>query len=817
MLRFWHGVYKAFALPFRPFTDLLKPQHLRRTTKPLIHSFSTSLCHHILGYKSPHFTQPSPTASSVRIMRPEDDHDHIDYTQANAHEHRRLQRSQELIQTAKYSRNKVRTGFISDEEFKEFQGQDVVFDVLPSFEMYQTVQNRAQVFLGPSPDYFGSEMGAERSDISASTSTTPRTTSESTISPAPTARESISSYSTVSSHPMDRMTGLVRNVVDNTHKLPNMPIHPKVTVEIHVTKSVPIPGEKPEKESMLKEYTSGDGVYGYVIIANQSNERVAFDMFNIRLEGVTSVVDTQTKKIYNKRFLNMLDMNASWTFACISPSNNVRYEPFMIDWDGSTIGISNERILEPKTNYKKFFYFKVPYTLLDNSCRHQQELHTLLPPSFGINRYNDKGKNANITINPALHYGHNGTRGSPVLTKDLSNGSLSVNYSIHASLIGSHPNLRDEFGESELAVMRTEQHALRFIPFGFSMSLFSSRKALDTLKRVIESSFLNAERFLKLQQELTVEEVTRLDMAIKEQQLQIGEWQRQYGEKDAHSFPLRNDKMAAPDFSKIETSVAFVGSERSLFGRKPSSEGGMVHITTRVPKDGLQYVSPPLIRRVNQVSTLNETGMQNIDTLTNTLSMNEKRVLTDLDFELQFKPSTLTKNAPEISLIKSSLLAVNIYSNSAIPIKLSSDILLGRGDGLKEMKTEFSEYYEKMQSLAQVFKEKGHDLSRYVDRSTQEDIKAMKEMKSDVFTLNVLKNKLAETSSWKKGEEGWTKRIKLSLEYHDDITETLVPNFQTCLLTRLYCIQVDFKFRHCEEVAQVRVPIRLRWFDNELA
>jgi hypothetical protein len=603
------------------------------------------------------------------------------------------------------------------------------------------------------------------------------------------------------------------------HKLPSMPVHPHVTVEIHITKSAPQPLEKPEAESMLKEYTSGDAVHGYVIISNRSSSPVPFHMFNMTLEGVTSVVDTATRKIHNKRFLNMVDMNASWTFGCISPSTNVRYEAGTKDWDGCTIGFNNKRILEPKTKYKKFFFFKVPYTLLDNICHHQQELHTLLPPSFGIDRYNNKGKYSTIAVNPALHYGHNGTRGSPVLTKDLSNGNLSVSYSVNAVLIGSHPTLRDDTGQPELAVMRSEQYALRFIPFGFSMSLFSSKRALDTLKQVVQSSFNNAERFLKLNEEGSEEEVKKLDYDIKMQQLHIGEWIKHNGEKCAQSFPLRNEKSATPDFSKIETTMAYVAQQKkTLFGKgKQLNESGVVHITTRVPKDGLPYVSPPLIRKVNQVSKLNELGMQNIDTLTNTLSMNEKKKLTDLEFQLKFNPSYMSSSQqpPEIAQITSSLLVVNIYSKSAIPIKLSSDILLGQSDGLQEMKSEFEKYSETFEQLQHRFLEKGFDINRYVDRYTQEDIKAMKEMKSDMFKLPVLKNKLDHSGQWSKENGEWVKDIKLSLDYHDDITETLVPNFQSCLLSRIYCIQVDFKFKHCSQIASVRVPIRLRWFDND--
>jgi hypothetical protein len=116
----------------------------------------------------------------------------------------------------------------------------------------------------------------------------------------------------------------------------------------------------------------------------------------------------------------MLDMNASWIFGWVSPSTNIRYKSGTKDWDGCVLEFDNRSILEPNTNYKKFFFFKVPYTILDNTCRHQQELHTLLPPSFGIDRYTNCGELSTITVNSTFHYGHNGTHVSPILKKDLS-------------------------------------------------------------------------------------------------------------------------------------------------------------------------------------------------------------------------------------------------------------------------------------------------------------------------------------------------------------------------------------------------------------
>jgi hypothetical protein len=211
----------------------------------------------------------------------EEDYDKVDYTQANAAESGRSERSE----TAKYSRDKVRTEFITDEEYTEFKGQDIVFDVLPSFEMYQSVQNRSEcIATSHPPDYFGATTCSP-----SSPSLNPSTIS---FASASHSRNSVSSHS-IASTPLENVFSplgtMVRNVVDNVHKLPSVPVNPSVTVKIHITKSEPQPLERPEAEHILKEHISGDAVHGYVIISNQSSEPVPFHMFNITLEGVSHI------------------------------------------------------------------------------------------------------------------------------------------------------------------------------------------------------------------------------------------------------------------------------------------------------------------------------------------------------------------------------------------------------------------------------------------------------------------------------------------------------------------------------------------------
>lgn len=744
--------------------------------------------------------------------------DEVDYSQAQRVELKRHQRSQELLDRCNYAGEKVRMGFISPEEHNWLAGnEDVVFDVLPSFEMLRSVNHVERDPQGPLPGYDVTSIATDTTTMTSTPTETDNTPSLTTALTSPSIRNSLSWEDE-----MDTMH--IMQAMDNVHKLPTMPTDPKLTVEVHVTKCLPLPGVKPTPESMLKEYTSGDAVHGYVVISNQSDKPIKFQMFNMSLKGTVSVVDTATKKMHSKRFLNMVDMNATWTYGCISPSTNVRYEPGTTDWDGCCIGFNNDRILEPRTKYKKFFYFKVPYTLLDNTCRHQQQLHNLLPPSFGIDKYAMKGKYSRITVDKTLHYGHNGTRGSPVLTNDLSNGNKSVNYSVNATLIGIQPLTNEDNNNNNhyptLAVMKSAEYALRFIPFGFNVSLFSSVGQLKSLKQLVEASFNNAKRCLKMnQQGVTPDEIHAIDQAFKRQQLLSSSDINDGARDEKKIFPLKSSRMdnLSPNGLKVETHIKYhERQKKSLFtkSKQSLSESGDINIVTTVPQDGLPYVSPSLIRKVNKVDKLNATGLQNIDTLNTTLSKADKKVLNTLELNMSFKPSDMTTNTPELTQIESSLVVMNVYSTSAIPIKLSSDVVIN--DGITAIQTAFKEYSEQLDLLKVEMHEQGLNIDQYVAPETQQDIIAMREIKGDMFTLPVLKNKLVSSSPWTKKDNGeeYTRTIKLSLEYHDDIIETLVTNFQTCLLSRLYCIRLKFKFKNCDATGEVDVPIRLRWFDE---
>ena len=266
--------------------------------------------------------------------------------------------------------------------------------------------------------------------------------------------------------------------IDKLYTLPKRST--PVEIDIKITKHFYIPPARPEEESILKEYTTGDVIHGYCIIQNVSSQPLKFEMFYVTLEAYTSTVDKEKNKRTVKRFLRMVDLSASWSYTNIDMANGFKLSPGQIDFDNSVIGLTNSRVLEPGVKYKKFFTFKFPKQLLDVTCKQEHFAHCLLPPSFGIDKYRNNFRYAQIKVNNVLGCGHLGTKGSPILTTDFVGDSLSVNYTIDARIVG-----KDKVTH-KLNIMKEQEYNVRFVPFGFDSSLVGERESSKQVKDMIQ-------------------------------------------------------------------------------------------------------------------------------------------------------------------------------------------------------------------------------------------------------------------------------------------------------------------------------------------
>lgn len=274
-------------------------------------------------------------------------------------------------------------------------------------------------------------------------------------------------------------------VLDNIDKLPKLNNSP-IDIQVYVTKRVPQPNLPNDLETRLKMYSSGDLVNGYIIITNTSDEPVDFGLFVVTLDGTIKTTHSNPNanpadihkydKVLIKKFLKMYDLNASYGYTQIPNSAGIEYEAFTKDLhDGCELGLPNERVLRPHTKYKKFFTFKFPHKLLDNNCIHDVLPHILPPPSMGLDKTCFYNRGGTIVLNKALGYGFLNVRGTPLLTKDYSFDNISVSYTIEAKFIDklnaknqkdplSQHEINDPNSQADYVISKHSQYFLRFVP-----------------------------------------------------------------------------------------------------------------------------------------------------------------------------------------------------------------------------------------------------------------------------------------------------------------------------------------------------------------
>lgn len=701
----------------------------------------------------------------------------------------------------------------------------------------------------------------------------------------------------------------------NVEKLYSLPkISSPVDVNIKLLKKATKPYEqKPEEESILKEYTSGDIINGYAVIENRSQQPLRFEMFYVTLEGCASVIDKKNGKRTVKRFLRMVDLSASWSYSNIDLATGFQIIPGDIDHDGCVLGLNNDRFLHPGVRYKKFFTFKFPAQLLDISCKHELFSHCLVPPSFGVDKYKNHSRYNGIKTNPLLGYGHLGTKGSPILTNDLVNDNLSISYTIDARVVGKDKK------SNKLMIMREKEYNLRFIPFGFCQSLSGegdSDKQIRELEKLITDRITALEivfQRLEKGEKITAKDIHHSDLCgtiddqtnidsheILERKLNQLHVANRIDPACA-SFPLRNVKNLKRSNDTVDSEFKYTIKSKSkpalrlknsflggLYYNNDSTSAashklkcGIIMLECKIPKDGLPYIHPSLLQKTNKLENKNRHDQNNWQNLLYSLSDEEKNILDHLNIRLTCIQSNNGEPhaPPEIHSISTQLMCITCESISSIPVKMNAALLMNK-EKITEIVRKFQKHFKKSVELGKSFMENIDAITKlyenarttgsqqeirfadFINNQLINDIESLASLKVDVKTLPSIFKKqehivlavnenihpiksspLSRTSSanglspfssnpilhkdtsppssnatkqyltreWIQSDANqYDREITVKLILGDDIKETLVPTFENCLCSRMYCVRVEIKFENNLGIASIDVPVRIR-------
>ncbi|CCF56684.1 hypothetical protein KAFR_0B03880 [Kazachstania africana CBS 2517] len=670
-------------------------------------------------------------------------------------------------------------GDLGQKTLSKQDDDNVVVDVLPSFEMYNVLHRHIpQGNVDPDrhdfpPNYTeiqnqqGPYSGNNSSFVVETSADTDRasdgTNSNSndvlspfasnrlnSLNPMSTQHLSIQNTTFVDADGIDIEDDLGANeniVIDKLYTLPKTPTALDITIRL--TKRASLPPEEPEEESILKEYVSGDVIHGYCIVENKSDEPLKFEMFYVTLEGYISIIDKEKGKRTAKRFLRMVDISASWSYSTVDLGSGVKYIPGEVDFDGSILGLGNSRSLEPGVKHKKFFMFKLPGQLLDVTCKHEHFQHCLLPPSFGIDKYKDHWKYSEIKVNPVLGCGNLGTKGSPVLTYDMSSSSLSVNYTIDAKIVGKDKKTK------KLNIMKEKEYNIRVIPFGFHSELSAGERAslnqLNDLKTLIEERISALKKiFERLEKNELIQNIdihgTDISGTMTEEiELNSEEILRRKMDQlhmnnrfTSEFQEMRDYKKGMPLGRHIESELSYkIRSKNSLkknlfsgflagassSSSSPETENsdkmGIILVSTKVPETSLHYSSPSLVRKTNKFEARTKRAQENWKNLLETISDEERKGLTKLPISLVCVQSnnSAIHEPPEIQAITTELLCITARAENSIPIKLDSALLLNEEE-MQEIKKKFNDYLETIQRYNEKFEENYEKLNELYNQNS---------------------------------------------------------------------------------------------------
>ncbi|QLL34689.1 hypothetical protein HG536_0H00640 [Torulaspora globosa] len=693
--------------------------------------------------------------------------------------------------------------------------------------------------------------------------------------------------------------------IDKLYSLPRL-VTP-IEIDIRIAKHAIKPHERPEEESMLKEYTSGEIIHGYCVIENKSTQRVKFEMFYVTLEGYISVTDKQKGKRTVKRFLRMVDLSASWSYGCVDISSGIKVVPGDIDFDNTVLGLTNNRILEPGMKYKKFFMFKLPNQLLDVTCKQEQFSHCLLPPSFGIDRFKHGGKYSGIKINSILGCGHLGIKGSPILTYDMAEESLSINYTIDAKFVGKDKKTQ------QLNIMSEHQYHLRVIPFGFNSPVIGekdSSRQLEDLTALVQERLEALSRVferLKNREPISAVDIHGTDisgtvsdiqldseeiLARKMHQLHLNNRvDPQYylsREKDLKGCAYEADFCEAELSYKLKSKSASTLTSGIFTGFKSSQSNpndgtkdklnkvGLMVLKAKHPDLALPYLSPSLLRKKNKFGEKNEHDQENWLRISSLVPEEVRNKLEYIDIELECIQSnnSAPHEPPEIQSVTTELICITGKSDNSIPIKLDAKILMNQ-DKLQHVKRQYSAFVSEIQNYSEMFEKNLVELNElysldcvsalsrqlsftdFISDQIRNDVESLANLSTSVVNLHEVFKKQAHTmkkssqdsmssnssssslskngsvtfivgssfeipgASTKHGEQTarewvndspmhYKRTVRVNLEYSDNIKETLVPTFESCLCCRFYCVRVKIKFDNHIGTASIDIPVSVK-------
>lgn len=744
-----------------------------------------------------------------------------------------------------HDRNKYRLRLSSiirkqAEEDGVVEDEPELLNILPSYQMYR---NTVSMNLTPT---------TEREQMLPDYELTPQQSVESVASPISQTGSFDEPPSEHATNPNDEITN--DTILGNVHKLKrlsstNKNVSKLLKLQLFFTEKVGKIGVKPNIiDPLSMELKQGDYVYGFILINNNTENPIPFDMFAVVLEGneinmnnkqsVVQLPDSVTQ------FLSLFDFAASYNDGNLDRLNGEVSDPFTPKEtydpiDHTRVQLDHKRILQPNVTYKKFFAFKLPEKLLDSTCEHGLVKHLQLPSTLGVSKYEaintlrqkwkavEEDKLNGIATAPTGSDLNSKVKYS-CCTEDFAFPDNSISYSVSARMIGKESDYE--------SILRTGIMSPTGNPPSNNYVVASE---VSAYLRVISAT----NSLLELNRALIQEEARLIYSNMLEKIQEIITTGKELSLVPIDSRDLVNANSLRPTSSSVELSKMSQSyyQKPTIPGHgKNSSRSNSYHAIYPFKKKtvfqskvlGLAAFNTPRIEyRVSYLQVPKYIKPDSPPPVT--------KILIPINLEY-FNSEKNYSAPPEFKKVSVELIVVTIKSKSLpIPVVIHPDMLFdykGKGTENFDLLT-IKRFQNYAHDLSKLLKEHGPEKLN-IDKQLVKDIKSLANLSTrydhlkiqhptiQVAGVDVEGNSIASISweSKEKGQNGksveYFKKFDITIDMKNVVQPSnhstefcLIPEFQSCTLARIYYIKLKFKCPNGEKV-YLRVPLLIQNMDS---
>lgn len=627
------------------------------------------------------------------------------------------------------------------------------------------------------------------------------------------------------------------SILANAHKLPNLTnkknqMSESLKINIQVTETVCQSGIKPIfMDPSNKEFKQGDYVHGYVTIQNTSNQPIPFDMVYVVFEGTFTNLDSPTGVVNVEepsvrfKFLTMLDLFASWSYGNIDRLVTDNGDPH--DWcngetdpyDNALLAIDVKRLFQPNVTYKRFFTFKIPEKLLDTACdQYNLPFHTEIPPTLGMDRN---------SFPPSLLLAN-----QHLIVKDLSFLDSYLSYSVDARIIGKASDYKFPVKKDQYVVAKEVFCPIRVIPkpnLELQYNHFQLIQEADIYYRAFVDSV-----------------VSKIEYGNELMNSKPGYVNNSNGLRPSLSPMVSHDSVKLRQLYAVADNTIKHKLNRGKISY--DEEDNIYQCLIPYKKKSITGTSKHLgvisLATIKDTYKIKYTPPTRFGTPSPSSSSEDTEIVIPIEMNYFTETPTTSKLIPDIKAIDVELVSLSIRSRKhPIPIEFTSELLFSEKEiDIKRNKpanfdsiviNQFSGY---LNEFHKIIKSIGNESLRLETRLYQ-DVKCLATLKTKYINLPI-SNLIYETNSqdgigatslvknllWneEKTEKGqlFTKKFSIRMNLNNCSSKsndhplkgldkiTLVPNFQSCFVSRLYYIKITTRLHHGDSLV-VNVPLNV--------